>query len=321
MRTVFKTICVGIVVMTVGTSCSVTKVVRQSSVADLDCNVMQIPTVAELEVDENPVTADTTWRKTLFDGTTISKKQCTSNLIASILEKNNADVLIEPKVSHESTGNIFSASHKLTVSGYPARYAKFRTATLEDVQVMNELTKTPVTTNIVIANGVGFSKNGLSEAEEKAVKIARKKVRNVRPPYTGRARGYRGFVEAGGNFDLDANGAFTISTTHGYMFNPYIFLGAGLNYHYYDAYDTYDGHDVYHCLQFYADFKAYMTKNRFAPFVDVKLGSSTDIYDETFVFFGAGLGLGIKGFELAFNYNYLGAIDSHLLGFSVGWAF
>lgn len=324
MRTICRMFWVWTVVMAVATSCSVTKVVRDSRVVDLDCNVMQMPTVAELEVDENPVEADTTWRKTMFDGTTFSKKQYTSNLIASILEKNNADVLIEPKVSHESKGNVFSTSHKLTVSGYPARYVKFRTASLEDVMVINELTKTPVATDIVIANGVGISKTGLSKGEEKAVKIAKNKVRKTYPS-AWRKKGYRGDINLGGGYNIsDETGFFSVSTTHGYQFNPYIFLGAGVNYLYTDlltgkgyGYDTYD----VHCLQVYPDVKVYMSKANFAPFVDVKLGFSTATDNGTSVFLGAGLGFGIKGFELAFNYNYLGSIDCHTIGLSVGWAF
>ncbi len=327
MRTIFKVFWVGAVVMVMSTSCSVTKVVRNSRVAELDCNVMQMPTVAELDVDENPVAADTTWRKTMFDGTAFSKKIYTSNLIASILEKSNADVLVEPKVSHESTGNIFSSSHKLTVSGYPARYVKFRTATFEDVKVMNELTKTPVTTNIVIANGVGISKTGLSKGEERAVKIARKKVNAYSSAW--RKKGYRGYVNLGGGYNLsEETGLCSVSTTHGYQFNPYIFLGAGVNYQYTELFQFgltgYGyGNKVYdcHCIQAYADFKAYMSKADFAPFADVKLGSSTDMGYDTSVFFGAGLGFGIKGFELAFNYNYLGSIECHTIGLSVGWAF
>ena len=45
---------------------------------------------------------------------------------------------------------------------------------------------------------------------------------------------YRGFVDAGydvgiGDYDF---GRFVINTTHGYQFNPYIFLGAGTGLHF-----------------------------------------------------------------------------------------
>ena len=45
---------------------------------------------------------------------------------------------------------------------------------------------------------------------------------------------YRGFVDAGYSFGIGDYkfGRFEINTTHGYQFNPYFFLGAGLGFHF-----------------------------------------------------------------------------------------
>ncbi len=54
------------------------------------------------------------------------------------------------------------------------------------------------------------------------------------------SKGYRGFAEVGygigvGDYDF---GRFSIETSHGYQFNHYIFLGAGLGFQFSSKYET-----------------------------------------------------------------------------------
>ena len=56
---------------------------------------------------------------------------------------------------------------------------------------------------------------------------------------------YRGFVDAGysigiGDYEF---GRFEVNTSHGYQFNPYFFLGAGMGFHFMSSYET-DGMEI-----------------------------------------------------------------------------
>lgn len=51
-----------------------------------------------------------------------------------------------------------------------------------------------------------------------------------------KTNGYKGFVDVGGAFGVGTygDGLVSVSSTHGYQFNPYFFLGVGVgvNYHF-----------------------------------------------------------------------------------------
>lgn len=92
---------------------------------------------------------------------------------------------------------------------------------------------------------------------------------------------YRGFVDAGydvgiGDYDF---GRFVINTTHGYQFNPYIFLGAGTGLHFMSKYETknmdipLDIRESKVDIPVYANAHVNFTKGKIAPFVDGKAGT------------------------------------------------
>lgn len=92
---------------------------------------------------------------------------------------------------------------------------------------------------------------------------------------------YRGFVDAGydvgiGDYDF---GRFVINTTHGYQFNPYIFLGAGTGLHFMSKYETknmdipLDIRESKVDIPVYANTHVNFTKGKIAPFVDGKAGT------------------------------------------------
>ena len=94
--------------------------------------------------------------------------------------------------------------------------------------------------------------------------------------------GYRGMVETGfgvGNaFDRDEYGSdsdlfgvhLETSTTHGYQFNPYLFLGGGVGALLRSL--TEDGGT----FPFFVDFRANFNKKRFSPYGVLKIGYSTN---------------------------------------------
>lgn len=92
---------------------------------------------------------------------------------------------------------------------------------------------------------------------------------------------YRGFVDAGysigvGDYDF---GRFEVNTTHGYQFNPYLFLGAGVGLHFMSSYKTsdmeipLDVRDSKVDIPVYANVHCNFSKKKVAPFVDVKGGT------------------------------------------------
>ena len=111
-------------------------------------------------------------------------------------------------------------------------------------------------------------------------------------------RGYKGFIELcfsyGTNSRLNFNYGnrshsesiegvhrFEFSTSHGFFFSPYFFLGAGIGIHYYTGYtdenDTYQSFDkVDTALPIFANIRSHFTDSRVSPFIDVKLGYSFD---------------------------------------------
>ena len=92
---------------------------------------------------------------------------------------------------------------------------------------------------------------------------------------------YRGFVDAGydvgiGDYEF---GRFVINTTHGYQFNPYIFLGAGTGFHFMSEYKTKDMDIALDTRESKVDVPVFanahvnFTKRKVAPFVDGKAGT------------------------------------------------
>jgi len=91
---------------------------------------------------------------------------------------------------------------------------------------------------------------------------------------------YRGFVDAGytvgiGDYEF---GRVELSTSHGYQFNPYVFLGAGVGLHFMQKYETngmeiaLDTRDSKVDVPVFGNVRFNFAKSKIAPFVDGKVG-------------------------------------------------
>ena len=111
------------------------------------------------------------------------------------------------------------------------------------------------------------------------------------------SKGYRGFAELGygigvGDYDF---GRFSIETSHGYQFNHYIFLGAGVGFQFSSKYETpdmdiaLDKRDSKVDIPIFANFRANFLKKRFSPFVDLKGGAYVNNGGGAYVNASAGL--------------------------------
>ena len=119
-------------------------------------------------------------------------------------------------------------------------------------------------------------------------------------------RGYKGSFDIGyeftvGNFD---GRLFGVSTSHGFQFNPYIYLGGGLALNYY--HDDFD-EDSYGVIPVFINVRTNFTTSRISPYFDFKTGYSINedggFYANPSI--GVRFGLGRKlGLNLSASYTY-----------------
>ena len=118
----------------------------------------------------------------------------------------------------------------------------------------------------------------------------------------GLNKGYRGMVEFGNGFGWgDLNYVFKLSTTHGYQFNPYFYLGGFVSFGSIEYSYDYRSH-LYFNFRWGADARAYLSKGRFAPFLGLQFGM--DLYgDIPFVYLSGQVGfrVALKN-KLALNF-------------------
>jgi hypothetical protein len=82
----------------------------------------------------------------------------------------------------------------------------------------------------------------------------------------GPVRGYRGFYELGlfGGVGADAINHTELNTSHGYQFNPNLFVGLGIGLHVFESEAA--------SIPLYAHVRSEFVDRRITPFADVRLG-------------------------------------------------
>ena len=114
----------------------------------------------------------------------------------------------------------------------------------------------------------------------------------VNSSVNGLNRGYRGMVEFGNGFGgRDYNYVFKLSTTHGYQFNPYFYLGGFVSFGTIEYLDDWwrEDYDIVFNFRWGADARAYLSKGRYAPFLGLQFGM--DLYgDIPFVYLSGQVG-------------------------------
>lgn len=89
-------------------------------------------------------------------------------------------------------------------------------------------------------------------------------------------RGYRGFAEVGGHFDLGQPSVhlygFDLTTTHGYQINRWLFLGTGIGLQSYRLNIGGWINKTQLTLPLYADIRTYFTRTALKPFAEMQIG-------------------------------------------------
>ena len=110
-------------------------------------------------------------------------------------------------------------------------------------------------------------------------------------------KGYHGSVDVGYNACITqiAPSSLGITTSHGYQFNPYIFLGAGVGFEYASHCEwgdisgkPYNKREAKVDIPVFFNFRVNFTKTRLSPFVDARAGAYVN--NEGGIYLNAALG-------------------------------
>lgn len=270
-------------------SCSVfrqTSTNRTARSLEIEADIQQMPTVADLIVDTTYVRHDTTWTNIPFKSHS-SKAAMREVLLGIMLEDNNADVIIQPR-EHVRTDvyHPFKQTYRMEIYGYPARYRNFRTATEEDLRILNGLDPQPVNYNtIYIGSGSGFQKPTLQAAdamditpavltpkkEKKPAYVRKNFITTIDVGYDALFYKFRDHrEEAGHGFQINASFLWKGKDPH-----MYSGVGLGLNSAFSSIYSYYGSREEVHewYIPMYFQWRSYFVQRRCTPFFDFRLGA------------------------------------------------
>jgi len=278
---------------------------------EIETDIKQMPTVADLVVDSVYARQDTTWTNILFKYT-ITKASMRDVLIGEILEQSNADVLVQPREKVTNTiHHPFKQTYSMEIFGYPARYRNFRTATEEDIRILNGIDPQPVNYNTIYIGG-GYTGQPVSGTYTQAITEmpVTKSKKEKKPPFVRNK--YIGTVEFGYNrfpgFTMPYGGhGFMLNTNHLFQTknNPNIYQGFGIGLNAcFGQYDSDNDAREWYIPVYYTP-RFFFAQRKFIPFFDLRIGffmapfewnhrnnwSSKDIGFAGGLYYGAFLGM------------------------------
>ena len=144
-------------------------------------------------------------------------------------------------------------------------------------------------------------------------------------------RGYRGFVENVESVNMDGDltiYSLGLTTSHGYQFSPYFFLGAGLGvqYYYFDLDDVFTNFmgisNDFTCMPLFVHARGTFMRNWVTPYADLKIGTSFTHGESLFYAnpsVGARFGFSPKfGLNVGLGYSYLGKVEMNSISVHIG---
>lgn len=321
-----KVILTSVLYVLILVSCSVQHTALTSKVMNISPEVIQMPTVAELDIATEQVTVDTVVVMKPFDKNSgyRSRGSIRDALVASVLKQSDADILMQPEISTEVSYKGLTSTLKMRLNGYPAKYSGFRTVTMEDVAVLNELKGRKQVGNINLANflrtNVGrtlyATGDALAVSDPANLQTKASKVEKVR---WSRPTGYKGLYEFEYSLPYSdaAMGGMNIglTTTQGVQITPCLYLGGGLGVNMMDCDPTYGSSYISSLwVPVFARMRTHFWNRKVAPYFDLMLGATVSLvlddhssdnlegYDMTYPTVGAGLGLSFGRFSVGCNY-------------------
>lgn len=125
----YKATLIALLLSITAISCTTTKQSSTTRVMDVyGPGVIQLPVVGELDVDINKVSESVS-----ESGTTINAEQLKVTAVNRAVKNADADILVEPTFDISAERNVTT----VVVTGYPAIYTEFRSATQDDIPLLN----------------------------------------------------------------------------------------------------------------------------------------------------------------------------------------
>lgn len=276
----FRFLLISVFVLVGFSSCGTmrsTSTTRTARTLEIEADIQQLPTVADLVVDTVLAKNDTSWTNISFKHVML-KSEMRKVLLGEMLENTNADVIVQPREKVQTkVFHPFKQSYTMQVVGYPARYRNFRTATEEDLRILQGLDPQPVNYNtIYIGANAGYSQKTISAGDMTKAITPSKPIKTKKPPYlrnpfiVGLEFGYYydplNFMEGGHGFTFQNN--FLWRTRNQ---NIYLGLGYGLEM----AFGKYDSDNDARPINIpvYFDSRFYFAKRKVIPFFELRLGA------------------------------------------------
>lgn len=276
----FRFLLISVFVLVGFSSCGTmrsTSTTRTARTLEIESDIQQLPTVADLVVDTVLAKNDTSWTNISFKHVML-KSEMRKVLLGEMLENTNADVIVQPREKVQTkVYHPFKQSYTMQVVGYPARYRNFRTATEEDLRILQGLDPQPVNYNtIYIGANAGYSQKTISAGDMTKAITPSKPIKTKKPPYlrnpfiVGLEFGYYfepiRFMEGGHGFTFQNNYLWRTRNQ-----NVYLGLGWGMEM----AFGRYDSDNDARPINIpvYFDSRFYFGRRKVIPFFELRLGA------------------------------------------------
>ena len=276
----FRFLLISVFVLVGFSSCGTmrsTSTTRTARTLEIEADIQQLPTVADLVVDTVLAKNDTSWTKISVKHVML-KSEMRKVLLGEMLENTNADVIVQPREKVQTkVYHPFKQSYTMQVVGYPARYRNFRTATEEDLRILQGLDPQPVNYNtIYIGANAGYSQKTISAGDMTKAITPSKPIKTKKPPYlrnpfiVGLEFGYYfepiRFMEGGHGFTFQNNYLWRTKNQ-----NVYLGLGWGMEM----AFGRYDSDNDARPINIpvYFDSRFYFGRRKVIPFFELRLGA------------------------------------------------
>ena len=276
----FRFLLISVFVLVGFSSCGTmrsTSTTRTARTFEIESDIQQLPTVADLVVDTVLAKNDTSWTNISFKHVML-KSEMRKVLLGEMLENTNADVIVQPREKVQTkVYHPFKQSYTMQVVGYPARYRNFRTATEEDLRILQGLDPQPVNYNtIYIGANAGYSQKTISAGDMTKAITPSKPIKTKKPPYlrnpfiVGLEFGYYfepiRFMEGGHGFTFQNNYLWRTKNQ-----NVYLGLGWGMEM----AFGRYDSDNDARPINIpvYFDSRFYFGRRKVIPFFELRLGA------------------------------------------------
>jgi len=276
----FRFLLISVFVLVGFSSCGLmksTSTTRTARTIEIKADIQQMPTVADLVVDTVLAKNDTSWTNISFKHMML-KSEMRKVLLGEMLENTDADVIVQPREKVQTkVYHPFKQSYTMQVVGYPARYRNFRTATEEDLRILQGLDPQPVNYNtIYIGAGSDYKEKTISAGDMTKAVTPKKPVKAKKPPYlrnpfiVGLELGYYTdpirFMSGGHGFTFQNTYLWRTKNQ-----NIYLGLGWGMEM----AFGQYDNDNDARPINIplYFDTRFYFGKKKVIPFFELRLGA------------------------------------------------